>query len=55
MDYSPKTGGPLVDAGVNYDGMSATDLARNPRKFGKGVDIGCYECQKKKGFFIYVR
>jgi len=54
-DYSPKTGGPLVDAGVNYDGMAATDLAGNPRKFGKGVDIGCYECQKIPGFFIFVR
>lgn len=54
-DYSPKTGGPLVDAGVNYDGISATDLAGNPRNFGKGVDIGCYECQKTPGFYIIVR
>ena len=46
-DYTPKTGGPLVNKGANYEG--------NPRKFGKGVDIGCYECQREKGFFILLR
>jgi hypothetical protein len=42
-DYTPKAGGPLVNKGANYEGMAAVDLAGNPRKIGKGVDIGCYE------------
>ena len=54
-DYTPKTGGPLVDVVADYDGMASVDLAGNPRKFGKRVDIGCYECQKKPGFYIHVR
>ena len=54
-NYTPKADGPLVNVGTNYDGMAAVDLAGKKRKFGKGVDIGCYECQKEKGFFIFVR
>ncbi len=54
-DFTPKAGGPLVNKGANYEGMASVDLAGNPRKFGKGVDIGCYECQREKGFFIVVR
>lgn len=54
-DYTPKAGGPLVNKGANYEGMASVDLAGNPRKFGKGVDIGCYECQREKGFFILLR
>ena len=54
-DFVPKTGGPLVNAGADYDGMSATDLAGKARKIGKGVDIGCYECQSMPGFFLIVR
>jgi hypothetical protein len=42
-DYTPKTGGPLVGKGASYEGMASVDLAGNPRKVGKGVDIGCYE------------
>ena len=53
-DYVPKTGGPLVNAGADYDGMSATDLAGKARKIGKGVDIGCYE-GSANGMFIYFR
>ena len=44
-DYTPKTRGPLVNAGAGYDGMAATDLAGKARKIGKGVDIGCYEAR----------
>jgi PKD repeat protein len=54
-DYLPKMDGPLVNAGAEYDGMSETDLAGKPRKSGKIVDIGCYECQKTPGFYIHVR
>jgi hypothetical protein len=42
-DYTPKTGGPLVGKGANYEGMASVDLAGNPRKVGSKVDIGCYE------------
>ena len=34
--------------------IPAVDLAGNPRVFGKGIDIGCYECQKKPGVAIVV-
>ena len=54
-DYTPKADGPLVNAGANYDGMASVDLAGKVRKSGKIVDIGCYECQMAKGFFIIVR
>ena len=53
--YTPSVFSPLANAGVEYEGMASVDLAGNPRNFGKGVDIGCYECQKEKGFFIFVR
>ena len=42
-DYTPKTGGPLVGKGANYEGMASVDLAGNPRKVGSKIDIGCYE------------
>ena len=44
-DYVPKTGGPLVNKGVDYEGMASVDLAGKPRKAGKRIDIGCYEAQ----------
>ena len=42
-DYTPKTGGPLVGKGVNYEGMAGVDLAGNRRLTGSTIDIGCYE------------
>ena len=53
-DYTPKTGGPLVNKGVNYEGMASVDLAGNPRKVGSKVDIGCYEASSA-AFIIIVR
>ena len=47
-DYSPASGGALVDAGASDPrgaAASATDLAGHPRASGT-VDIGCYEYQK---------
>ena len=44
-DYTPKTGGPLVGNGANYEGMASVDLAGNPRKIGSKIDIGCYEAR----------
>ena len=44
-DYTPASGGPLYNAGANYEGMASVDLAGNPRKVGARIDIGCYELQ----------
>lgn len=47
-DYSPASGGALVDAGASDPrgaDASATDLAGQPRASGT-IDIGCYEYQK---------
>ena len=44
-DYTPKTGGPLVGNGANYEGMASVDLAGKKRLNGKHIDIGCYESQ----------
>ena len=54
-DYTPSFSGPLANVGVEYEGMAAVDLAGKKRKVGKHIDIGCYECQKVKGFFILVQ
>ena len=42
-DYAPKTGGPLVGKGANYEGMASVDLAGKKRLNGSKIDIGCYE------------
>lgn len=44
-DYTPASGGPLYNAGANYEGMASVDLAGNPRKIGSRIDIGCYEAR----------
>ena len=57
-DYSLAAASPLVNKGADYadaGGISEFDIAGNPRKIGKHVDIGCYECQKTPGFYIFVR
>ena len=46
-DYTPKTGGPLVGKGANYEGMASVDLAGNARVRGSAIDIGCYESQNR--------
>ena len=37
--------------------LPSVDLAGNPRVYGKGkgIDIGCYECQKDAGFVLVIR
>jgi len=53
-DYTPASGGPLYNAGANYEGMASVDLAGNPRKIGSKIDIGCYEASSS-AFMIIVR
>ena len=53
-DYTPTTGGPLVNKGVNYEGMAAIDLAGQRRLLGSRVDIGCYE-GNIAGTYIHLR
>jgi hypothetical protein len=53
-DYTPASGGPLYNAGANYDGMASVDLAGNPRKIGSKIDIGCYEA-RSSALVIIVR
>ena len=44
LKYQPKTGGPLADAGADYEPMALYDLSgERKRKIGGHVDIGCYE------------
>ena len=54
-DYTLNPTGALVNAGIDYDDMASVDLAGKKRKIGKHIDLGCYECQKVPGFFIFVR
>ena len=57
-NYALAKNSPLVNKGVDYasaGGISEFDLAGKARKIGKGVDIGCYECQRTPGFFLIVR
>ena len=43
-DYRPKTGGPLVGAGANYEGMAEVDLTGVKKRLdGRDIDIGAYE------------
>ena len=56
-DFTLKTGCAAFNAGTT-SGLTllpSADLAGNPRVFGKTIDIGCYECQKKPGFAVVVR
>ena len=53
-NYTPKTRGPLVGKGANYEGMASVDLAGRARLVGRKVDIGCYEASSS-AFVIRVR
>ena len=53
-DYRPMVGGALCDKGIEPLVEVSVDLAGNPRVFGKGIDIGCYECQRKPGASLIV-
>ncbi len=52
-DYRPRSGGPLVNAGANYEPMAGVDLSGvQPRKVGSRVDIGCYEAFAETSILI---
>ena len=53
-DYTPKTRGPLVNKGANYEGMASVDLAGKKRLNGSKIDIGCYESQSS-AFTVLIR
>ena len=42
-DFTPEKYGALYNAGANWDGMPAVDLAGHPRLRGPAVDIGAFE------------
>ena len=54
-DYRPRTGGALIDHGKAFANAEETDLAGNPRVFGKAIDVGCYECQRNAGLVVLVQ
>lgn len=52
-NYRPKTGGVLINKGVNYEGMPLYDLSGTKlRLMGSKVDIGCYEGYATGTLFI---
>lgn len=54
--YAPNASSLLRDAGVEIPRFAnGVDLAGNPRVHGRGIDIGCYECQTAPGLTIFVR
>ena len=42
-DFTPEKFGTLYNAGANWDGMPAVDLAGHSRLRGPAVDIGAFE------------
>ena len=55
-DYRPKTGGALVDKGTTtLSLLPSVDLAGNLRQKFAGIDVGCFECQRKLGFSVVLR
>ena len=54
-DYSPKPKGSLFDVGTTPSVPSAVDLTGKPRVMFAGIDVGCFECQRKLGFTVSIR
>jgi hypothetical protein len=54
-DYSPKPKGALFDVGTTPSVSVAVDLAGNSRVMFAGIDVGCFECQRKLGFSVSIR
>ncbi|MBQ6137837.1 MAG: PKD domain-containing protein, partial [Kiritimatiellae bacterium] len=54
-DYRPMPKGALFDVGTTPSVSAAVDLAGKPRVMFAGIDVGCFECQRKLGFAVVVR
>ena len=60
-NFTPASGGVLVDAGTNWSDYlahgaeSATDLGGMPRLYGASVDIGCYEAGAPAATVVFMR
>lgn len=54
-DFVPKVKGLLYNRGNSPSILPAVDLAGKPRVFGRAIDIGCYECQRKPGVALILR
>ena len=54
-DYRPKPKGALFDVGTTPSAPSAVDLTGMPRVMFAGIDVGCFECQRKLGFSLVIR
>ena len=54
-DFRPRTGGSLIDRGIELSSVSAVDLLGKPRTQFKAIDIGCYECQRLPGLAILIK
>ncbi|MBO7688676.1 MAG: PKD domain-containing protein, partial [Kiritimatiellae bacterium] len=54
-DYSPKPKGALFDVGTTPSVSAAVDLTGKPRVMFAGIDVGCFECQRKLGFAVVIR
>lgn len=54
-DYSPKPKGALFDVGTTPSVSAAVDLTGKPRVMFAGIDVGCFECQRKLGFSVTIR
>lgn len=56
-NYALSSSSPCIDTGMLLAWMTygATDLADAPRVFGKGPDMGCFECHRKLCTIILVR
>jgi len=54
-DFAIKPGCAAYDAGTSSLTLRpSVDLAGNPRVYGKAIDVGCYECQRKPGFSVVI-
>ena len=54
-EFDLRSGSPCRDAGIVEDWMTdACDIVGNPRVYGKGVDMGCYERNNFPGVMVIV-
>ena len=54
-DFTPEKYGALYNAGANWDGMPAVDLAGRRRLRGPAVDIGAFEWAPPEATVLLLR